>query len=62
MSLKTEPRGIVPTKKGDCPECGGVGVVGMYQDRCNSCDGSGLNKEQENKTMPALQYTNERKE
>ena len=46
MSIKTTPRSILPSKKGDCPECGGFGVTGMYQDRCNSCDGTGMTSAQ----------------
>lgn len=26
---------------GNCPECGGNGKIGMYWERCNTCDGTG---------------------
>jgi RecJ-like exonuclease len=44
MSRKTEPSSNAPKKKGSCLECRGTGHVGMYWDRCNSCDGTGKTK------------------
>jgi len=40
MSIKTTPRSL-PTKHGNCRECHGSGTVGMYQDRCTNCNGTG---------------------
>lgn len=40
MSIKTQPRPL-PEPNGDCPECRGNGKIGMYQERCNTCDGTG---------------------
>lgn len=40
MSYKTEPH-LRETKKGNCRDCSGTGSVGMYQEACNYCDGSG---------------------
>ena len=37
---KTSPS--LPTEtNGNCPECGGNGKIGMYWERCNTCDGTG---------------------
>lgn len=38
---KTTPNPSRPSKSGNCPECGGTGKIGMYHERCNSCDGTG---------------------
>lgn len=52
MSRKTEPRPILPRKKGDCSHCGGTGVTGMYQDPCSECHGSGGANPPESPTNP----------
>lgn len=46
MSRKTEPRSNAPSKKGSCLACRGAGRVGMYWDRCGTCDGTGLSAEE----------------
>lgn len=59
MSRKTEPRPIVPSKKGggDCPTCHGTGVTGMYQERCDTCDGIGSRAPQRMKILVACEYS-----
>lgn len=46
MSTKTTPHNP-PGKNGDCIGCHGSGHTGMYQDRCNDCDGTGYAKRSE---------------
>lgn len=40
MSIKTSPS-TPPEPNGNCPECRGNGKIGMYWERCNTCDGTG---------------------
>lgn len=51
MSRKTEPR-TPDFPNGNCPECGGDGKVGMYWERCNTCDGTGYVSEGTGETSP----------
>lgn len=37
---KTSPS-LPKEPNGNCPECGGNGKIGMYWERCNTCDGTG---------------------